>query len=70
MLFAAFLTGCATSQTCQLPPSISLDLYDGPHHSPAVMGVLGNTPAALLVDTGASTSTVSPGIAEQAKLAI
>jgi hypothetical protein len=64
------LCGCASSQTCQLPPSISLTLYNGPQNSPAVIGGLGQTPAALLFDTGASTSTVSPSVAQQAGLAI
>ncbi len=70
LLLAALLSGCAPTQTCRLPPSLSLTLYDGPQNAPAVMGVLGTTPAALLFDTGASTSVVSPSIAQQAGLAI
>jgi predicted aspartyl protease len=70
LLLAAMLTGCVGSQTCQLPPSISLTLYDGPQNLRAVMAGLGGTPAALLVDTGSSTSIVSPSVAQQAGLAI
>jgi len=69
-LLLSLLCGCSGSQTCRLPPSISLTLYDGPQNSKAVMGGLGTTPAALLFDTGFSTSTVSPAIAQQAGLAI
>jgi predicted aspartyl protease len=70
LLLAAALAGCAGNQTCTLPPSISLTVYKGPHGAPVVIGALGDTPAALVVDTGASTSTVSLSIAQQDGLAI
>lgn len=58
-LLAATRYSCAARQPCQLPPSLSLTLYDGPNNAPGVLGALGPTAAALAFDTGAATVTVS-----------